>query len=145
MPRMHIAASDKGITVERARTRQSLAVLRFGLQVEVEAYRACDLQVGQAQGLDVGQVVKCNHHTRLIDPDGATVDLEALRKQAIKAGGRFRIDNKRKRFRVSNDPSALGKGDLLFKAYMRLISEPENQVLLPSLSDGVELVRTQGL
>ena len=39
----------------------------------------------------------------------------------------------------------LGKGDLLFKAYMRLISEPENQVRLPSLSDGVELVRTQGL
>jgi hypothetical protein len=39
----------------------------------------------------------------------------------------------------------LGKGDLLLKGHMRLISEPKNQVLLPSQSDGVELVRTQGL
>lgn len=115
-PRIHIAASDEGITAERSKSRQSLAVLRFGLNVEVEAHRESDLQVGTEQQLVPGQPVQCYHHTRLIDPDGATVDLEYLRKQAIKVGGRFRIDNKRKRFRVSNDPAAIGKGDLLITA-----------------------------
>ena len=113
MPRIHIASSDKGITVERAKSRQSLVVVRFGLNVEVEAHRPCDLQIGKEKKIVPGVVVICSHHTRLIDPNGATVELESLRNQALTAGGRFRFDNKRRSFRVSNDPAALEKGDLL--------------------------------
>lgn len=115
-PRIHIVASDAGITVERAKSRHSLAVIRFGLKVEVEAHRECDLQVGKHDQLIPGVPVFCDHHTRLTDPDGAIVDLESLRKRALEAGGRFRIDNQRKQFRVSNDPATLGKGDLLISA-----------------------------
>ena len=37
-----------------------------------------------------------------------------------------------------------GKGDLLFHSDMPLVSEAKNQVLLPCLLDGVELMRVQG-
>lgn len=116
MPRIFIAASEDGITAERSKSRQSLAMLRFGLQVEIEVYRESDLQVGNQQSLRLGETISCSHYARLVDPNGATVNLDDLRKQVIKEGGSFRIDNKRKRFRVSNDPAAIAKGDLLVSA-----------------------------
>lgn len=112
LPRIYIAVSDEGLTVERNRTRKSVVTLRFGVEVEVEATQECELRVGKL-ALEVGKVVRCHHGEKLIDPNGATVHLEELRKLAIKTGRRFRIDSKRRRFRVSNDPSALGSGDLL--------------------------------
>ncbi len=143
-PRIYIAASDEGITVERSKSRHSLAMLRFGLQVEIEAYRDSDLLVGNHKGLHLGETVRCPHHTRLVDPDGATVHLEDLRKQALKAGGRFRIDNKRRRFRVSNDPSAIAKGDLLISAGLapRVVLEMR---YVPEESAGyVEVISAEG-
>jgi ABC transport system ATP-binding/permease protein len=115
-PRIYIAASDKGITAERSRSRQSIAMLRFGLQVEIEALRESDLHIGEQKILRVGETISCAHHQTLVDPDGASVNLEDLRNKAIKQGGSFRIDNKRRRFRVSNDPSAISRGDLLISA-----------------------------
>jgi ABC transport system ATP-binding/permease protein len=144
MPRIYIAASDEGITAERSKSRHSIAILRFGLQVEIEAFRESDLLVGRDQALRVGQTITCAHHTRLVDPDGATVDLEELRKQAIKQGGRFRIDNKRKRFRVSNDPAAISKGDLLISAGLapRVVLEMR---YVPEESAGyVEVISAEG-
>ncbi|MFY7818045.1 MAG: ATP-binding cassette domain-containing protein [Akkermansiaceae bacterium] len=144
MPRIFIAASDEGITVERSRSRQSLAILRFGLQVEIEVYRSTDLQVGSHESLKPGGTIRADHHTRLVDPDGATVSLEDLRKQAIKAGGRFRIDNKRKRFRVSNDPASIAKGDLLISAGLapRVVLEMR---FVPEESAGyVEVIAAEG-
>ncbi len=143
-PRIYIAVSDEGITAERSKSRQSLAVLRFGLQVEIEALRETDLQVGTHQALQIGGAVSCFHHNRLVDPDGATADLEVLRKQAIKEGGRFRIDNKRRRFRVSNDPTAIAKGDLLITAGLspRVVLEMR---YVPEESAGyVEVIAAEG-
>jgi ABC transport system ATP-binding/permease protein len=144
MPRVFIAASDEGITAERSRSRQSLAMVRFGLQVEMEAYRETNMQVGAGHALRVGETIRGHHHMRLVDPDGATVALEDLRKQAIKAGGRFRIDNKRRRFRVSNDPAAITKGDLLISAGLapRVVLEMR---FVPEESAGyVEVIAADG-
>ena len=144
MPRLFLAVSDEGFTAERSRSRQSLAVLRFGLTVEIESFRDTDLQVGEHRELMAGQTVYGHHHMQLIDPDGATVSLEDLRKQAIKDGGRFRIDNKRKRFRVSNDPSAIAKGDLLISSGLapRVVLEMR---YVPEESAGyVEIISAEG-
>ncbi len=115
LPRIYIAVSEEGLTMERTRTRRSVVILRFGTTVELEAMKDCGLRVGNKVLLP-GSVMHCQHGERLIDPDGATVDLEELRKLAIQTGRRYRISNKRRRFRVSNDPSALSGGDLLISA-----------------------------
>ena len=61
-------------TVERVKSRHSLAVIRFGLKIEVGAHREYDLQVGKHDQLIPRVTVFCDHHTRLTDPDGDIVD-----------------------------------------------------------------------
>lgn len=145
MPRLFISASDDGITAERVKSRQSVALLRFGTRVEIEALHDSDLQVSEHMALRKGDTIVCDHHMRLTDPDGASVSLEDFRKQAISAGGRFRIDNKRKRFRVSNDPACIAKGDLLISAGLapRVVLEMR---IVPEESAGfVEVIAADGV
>ena len=144
-PRLFISTSSEGVTAERVKSRQSVALLRFGLRVEVEALRDSDLQIAHHTSLQKGETILCDHHMRLVDPDGASVSLEDFRKQAITAGGRFRIDNKRKRFRVSNDPAAIAKGDLLISSGLapRVVLEMS---IVPEESAGyVEVLASEGL
>ncbi len=143
-PRMHLSASEKGLTVDRARTRQSLAVVRFGLMVEVEAHRNSDLQIGSQPLPPVGAVARCCHHERLVDPDGATITLEELRRKALEAGGRFRVDNERRAFLVSNDPAEIGRGDLLISTGLapRVVLEMR---IVPEEGCGyVKVIETEG-
>jgi ABC transport system ATP-binding/permease protein len=149
-PKIFVTAGDEGITVGRTKTRQSLAVLRFGTSVEVEALRECDLELGNGERLLLGKPVSGAHHVRLIDPDGASVSLEDLRKRALAAGGRFRITNLRRSFLVSNDPSQIDSGDLLLsprlapRVVMRMRYAPEEQCGYVEVIESDEAVTIEG-
>jgi ABC-type multidrug transport system ATPase subunit len=112
-PAISLAASDDGFTAERTRTRQSLVRVRFGLKAEVEAFRDTTLRAGGQGPLKKGDVVLCDNHERLSDDAGFNVSIDELRRRATHAGRRFRLASDRQEYLVSNDPTALSRGDLL--------------------------------
>ncbi|MFD0895280.1 ATP-binding cassette domain-containing protein [Luteolibacter ambystomatis] len=112
-PSIFIEAHDEGFTAERTRSRQSLVRVRFGLNAEVEAFRDTTLHAGSRGALTKGDVIHCHNHERLSDDKGFSVSIDDLRRRAIHAGRRFRLASDRQEYLVSNDPTALSRGDLL--------------------------------
>lgn len=107
------ANDDAGFTAERTRSRQSLVRVRFGATAEVEAFRDTSLFAVGKGPLKKGDVVHCQNHERLGDNKGFSVSIDDLRRRAIHAGRRFRLASDRQEYLVSNDPTALSRGDLL--------------------------------
>ncbi len=130
-PAIFLAATEEGLRSERARSRQSAVRIRFGLEAEVEALRPTELAVGKHGKLAPGKPVLCDHHARLHEPGGFSVTLDALRRRAAEAGGRFRLTGEHRDFRISNDPAVLEKGDLLLapgmapRVVLRIRFDPE--------------------
>jgi ABC-type multidrug transport system ATPase subunit len=128
-----LAATDEGWRSERARSRQSIVRIRFGLGVEVEALKPTSTIVIGRGPLRVGKSALCLHTDRLSGERGFTASLDALRRRAAEAGGRFRLTADQRDFRVSNDPAVLDRGDLLIspglapRAVMRIRFDPEKR------------------
>lgn len=126
-----LAASDEGWTSERARSRQSIIRIRFGLRAEVEALKPTSTIISGSDSLKVGKPVICDHHDRLSGENGFSASLDVLRRRAAEAGGRFRLNADQRDFRISNDPTALDRGDLLLspglapRVVLRVRFDPE--------------------
>lgn len=130
-PTIFLAVTEEGLRSERARSRQSAVRIHFGLEAEVEALRPTELAIADLGPLVPGKPVACDHHQRLTDPGGFSVTLDALRRRAAEAGGRFRLTGEHRDFRISNDPSVLESGDLLLapglapRVVLRVRFDPE--------------------
>ena len=112
-PAIYLEKSDVGLIAERTIGRQSSLRIRFGLEAVVEALRDTELHAGNRGPLKKGDIVTCLNHERLGDESGFSLSIHDLRRKATQSGRRFRLTGDRQEYLVSNDPSALGRGDLL--------------------------------
>jgi len=128
-----LATTESGLVSERARSRHSSIRIRFGLQAEVEALRPTPITVAGQPPLTPGSPRRCPHHARLTGGNGFSASLDVLRRRAAEAGGRFRLKPDQRDFRVSNDPAALDRGDLLLspglapRVVLRVRFDPEKR------------------
>ena len=125
--------------------------IRFGLAAEVEALKPIHAQVAGRGPLEVGKPLVCTHQDRLTGDRGFSASLDALRRRAAEAGGRFRLGANQRDFRISNDPSVLERGDLLLspglapRVVLRVRIDPDHgrgdvfvrEASGPVLADGV--------
>jgi len=112
-PAIYLEPRDQGLAAERTRGRHSALRIRFGMQAEVEALQDTDLRAAGKGPLKKGEVVVCSNHARLGDAAGFSLSIDELRRKASQSGRRFRLATDRQEYLVSNDPYALGSGDLL--------------------------------
>ncbi|MDC0088360.1 ABC transporter ATP-binding protein, partial [Akkermansiaceae bacterium] len=111
--RLYIKVSDGKLTVERIKSRQSVLLVDFGLNVRVEALMETDVMLPSGKPMVLGEVYELGVYDELLLKNGSSASLEKLRKQSLETGGRFMMDSGRKKLLVSNDPSALKRGDIL--------------------------------
>lgn len=127
-----LAMTDEGWISERTKSRQSTVRIRFGLNAEVEALKPTSTVVAGIGPLLPRKARICAHHDRLTGERGFSASLDALRRRAAEAGGRFRLNADQRDFRISNDPTILDKGDLLIspglapRLVLRIRFDPEN-------------------
>jgi ABC-type multidrug transport system ATPase subunit len=112
-PAIYLAAGEGGIIAERTRSRASEICVRFGLEAEVEILTETKLQVGSYGALAQGRIVRCHYHERIGNTSGFSLTVNDLRKRALQSGRRFRLVAERQEYLVSNDATALSRGDLL--------------------------------
>ncbi len=130
---IYLASTPDGWTSERSRSRQSTVRIRFGLRAEVEALKPTATVVVGRGPLKPGLPLICGHQDKLSGESGLTASLDALRRRAAEAGGRFRLDADQRDFRVSNDPAVLDRGDLLLspglapRVVLRVRFDPETR------------------
>lgn len=113
LPAIYLEEGEHGLTAERTIGRQSAVRVRFGLEATVEALRDTDLHAGSRGPLKKGDVIVCKNHERLGDESGFSLSIDELRRKATQSGRRFRLATDRQEYLVSNDASALSRGDLL--------------------------------
>ncbi|MBK1827199.1 ATP-binding cassette domain-containing protein [Haloferula rosea] len=126
-----LAMTDEGWISERSRSRQSTLRIRFGLSAEVEALKPTATVISGHGSLVPKKPRTCAHHDRLSGERGFSASLDALRRRAAEAGGRFRLNADQRDFRISNDPAVLDRGDLLIspgmapRVVLRIRFDPE--------------------
>lgn len=104
------------LTAERTRSRLSTVKLDFGLNVMVEALGKTEISLQSGKAITPGTTYRLPVSEKLLLAGGAEASLESLRKQAIETGSRFKMDAGRQECIVSNDPSALRRGDVLLSS-----------------------------
>lgn len=104
--------NDGELIAERSRTRASTIRIDFSTRVEVVMLRPSGITI-EDQSLMESTPISLHLHDQLTLSNGSKVSLENIRHQAMEAGGRFRLSNEQQSCLVSNEPSVVGKGDLL--------------------------------
>ncbi|MDB6135415.1 MAG: abc-2 type transporter [Verrucomicrobiales bacterium] len=104
--------------VERERSKLSVLLLQFGLQVKVTALKASEIQVdGRLLPRHDSLTVSLSHRMRF--PDTSEISFEELRRRAREMGGRFDLSATRTDYLVSNNPSLLRAGDIILSPSLR--------------------------
>ena len=109
---LYLHEASDGLTVERSRSRQSSIKITFGIKAIISVIRHSDLTLDGQIFLENTPVVLALHE-KITLSDGKQVSLDYLRRQAMEAGGRFKLDEGEQTVMASNDPTVLQKGDLL--------------------------------
>ncbi len=113
-PAVYLSAADGDLHAEPSRSRQSVVRVSFGLDAEILSLKPNRVRLGDRNvGIPTENSIRAPLHERLTHDSGLDFSLDDLRRLAIEAGGRFRLANDREEFLVSNDPSAIGSGDIL--------------------------------
>ncbi len=110
---LFIHETSQGIIAERSRSRQSSMLVKFNTKVTLSVIRPSDITVEGRSTTIGGAPSELFLHEQLTLSDGRKVTLEHLRKQAMEAGGRFKLNQNEQTVMASNDPTLLKKGDLL--------------------------------
>ena len=112
-PTIYLEPASRGFNAERSRNRASVIRVRFGLRVNIKVLGDTQLRVDQGPALEKGQRLEFPNHAILNDADGFHMNFQELRRLALQSGRRFKLNNERQQYRVSNDPTLLHRGDLL--------------------------------
>ena len=112
---LFIHESNNNIIAERSRTRQCAIRIDFTTKATLTVLRESPLTInGQVLAKDVPVILGLHEKIQLSNETEVT--LESLRKQAMEAGGRFKLGQGDQTCLVSNDPSKIKKGDLLLSS-----------------------------
>ncbi len=129
-----IHENSQGLIAERSKTRQSMILLKFDSKVTMSILRPTDICI-EGHPLEIeNSSTQISFHDKLILSDGKKVSIEHLRKQAIEAGRRFKLDQSEQTVMASNDPTLLNKGDLLLspglagKVVLKIKFNPESSL-----------------
>lgn len=110
---LFIHETSQGLIAERSKSRQSTMLLKFDTKVIISVIRPSEIIVeGRPITIDTTPT-ELFLHEQLTLSNGKKVSLENLRKQAMEAGGRFKLNQNEQTIVASNDPTLLDKGDLL--------------------------------
>lgn len=125
--------TNSGLIAERSKTRQSVIKIDFGTRADITLLRESGITIAGQQLME-GIPISLNLHEFLFLKNGSSIKLEDIRQETMHAGGRFRLSNKQQSILVSNDPSVLGKGDLLLspglggKVILRINFDPVRSI-----------------
>lgn len=104
--------------VERERSKLSVLLLQFGLQVKVTALKASEIRVdGRLLPRHDSLTVSLTNRMRF--PDTSEITFAELRRRAREMGGRFDLSATRTDYLVSNNPSLLRAGDIILSPSLR--------------------------
>ncbi len=98
--------------LHKARTRESVLEIKYGLKVRVRALRDVDATLNGVE-LRAGTVVEAAEEDRLLFHNEAELALEDLRRPAGALGGRFLLKAYKPSYLVSNSPALLDADDIL--------------------------------
>jgi len=114
VPQIFVRLSKDGdqVELERARTRESVLKISFGLKVNVKALRDVDAVLNGVK-LKAGLEVEATLEDRIIFHNVSEMDLVDLRRRARALGGRFQLKASKSEYLVSNNPSLLEADDIL--------------------------------
>lgn len=110
---LYVNEEENQLTAERVRSRNSVIRLDFGLNVQAVALEETTLQLPGGKPMVPGEIYDLSFHNKLLLENGAPASLDELRKQAMASGNRFKMDAAGENCIVSNDASALKRGDVL--------------------------------
>ena len=113
---LYLNENGSRISAERTRSRQSTLRLDFGLNVKLEVLTDTAISFASGKPLERGKTYHLPVMENLILDGGSEAWMDSLRKQAMETGSRFRMDAGRQECLVSNDPSALKRGDVLLSS-----------------------------
>ncbi len=105
--------TENGLSIERVKSSQSCLKVTIGTKVEVEAIRDAALIALQPYALELNQAIQLAMSESLNLSSGSAMTMDQLRLQAMKVGRRFKIQAGKQQCRLSNDASALKRGDVL--------------------------------
>ncbi len=104
--------------VERERSKLSVILLQFGLQVTATALKKSEIRIaGRTLRKDEISVVSLTDRVRF--PDTSEITFADLRRRAREMGGRFDLNSGRTDYLVSNNPALLGAGDIVLSPSLR--------------------------
>ncbi len=112
-PTIYLEPGSGGLNAERSRSRSSVLRVRFGLEVSIKVLQSSDLRVDQGSPLEKDQRLRFPNHAVISDDEGFNMRFNDLRRLAVQSGRRFKLNNERQQYQVSNDPTLLQRGDLL--------------------------------
>ncbi len=110
---LYLNEDENLLTANRVRSRQSAVRLDFGLNVQAQALVETSLRLPDGRPMVPGKIHDLPVQANLLLKNGAPTSLEELRKQAMASGSRFKMDAAGQDCIVSNDSSALKRGDVL--------------------------------
>ena len=110
---LYLSENGDQLTAERVRSRHSALKLDFGLNIHATALTETGIHLSSGAPFKLDETYELTMWDRITLENGTETSLEPLRKQAMATGSRFRIDAGRQECLVSNDPSALKRGDVL--------------------------------
>ena len=110
---LYLNEEDGKLTAERMRSRHSQIRVDFGLNVQAQALVETNMRLPDGQAMVPGKIYDLPVQEKLLLENDTSASLEELRKQAMAAGSRFKMDASGQDCLVSNDASALKRGDVL--------------------------------
>ncbi len=118
VPQVYLALNSVNeVSFERARTRDSVMEIRFGLKVEVRALRGIPAKLNGVD-LKAGTRVEATLEDKIIFQNDSELPLIDLRRRARALGGRFQLLVSKSEYLVSNNPSLLDADDILLSPGM---------------------------
>ncbi len=113
IPQVYLAINkDDEVSFERARTRDSVLEVRFGLRVQVTALRRVNARLNGVE-LKSGTKVEAALEDKIVFHNDSELSLVELRRRARALGGRFQLLANKNEYLVSNNPSKLDADDIL--------------------------------
>jgi len=100
------------VQIDKARTRDSVLEITFGLKVQVKALRTVDAVLND-QALRPGLTVDATLDDKIVFHGDAELPLNELRRKARAMGGRFTLQAHKSVYLVSNNANLLAEDDIL--------------------------------